>query len=194
MSKNSRATRPPRFVEENPPISTLFSGRTAPVLLIIVMATHYLCKRAGSKQEFHDRTFNQKCLRQDLFAFERRAIHRVQFRRRSTLPTLKALHSALSCGTPRCQHVVPSSNAMSCGERAGERERRERGIPRGPKEQSLLTPQRKDERKTRERERGRASVVIPTPVRLSVPPSLRPSHLLSLPVPPERNRPDATLR
>ena len=65
------------------------------------MATHYLCKR-GSKQEFHDCAFNQKFLRQDLSA-----MHRVQVRRRSTLPTLITLHSALSCGTPRCQHVVP---------------------------------------------------------------------------------------
>ena len=65
------------------------------------MATHYLCKR-GSKQEFHDCAFNQKFPRQDLSA-----MHRVQVRRRSTLPTLNTLHSALSCGTPRCQHVVP---------------------------------------------------------------------------------------
>ena len=98
-----------------------------------------------------------------------KAIHRAQVRRRSTLPTLKTLHPpSVSCGTPRCQHVAPSSNAMSCGERAGEREKRERGIPRGPKEQSLLTPRATDGRD----DDGRVSVVIPTPVRSAVPPSV----------------------
>ena len=70
MSTNQQRHVPPVSVEENPPISILFSGRTAIVLIIIVMATHYLCKRAGSKQEFHDSAFNQKYLRQDLFASE----------------------------------------------------------------------------------------------------------------------------
>ena len=53
LEKQKKHLSKPRFDEESHPICTHFSGRPTPVLIIIVMATHYLCKR-GSKQGFQN--------------------------------------------------------------------------------------------------------------------------------------------